>query len=288
MNGIQLKGVALHGASINGELNPQKLRLRGGELIAHSRRGITLGGEALEDATLVGIRSNNTTIQIRIDDVTPTADAEIYEYSVKYFDGLAWSNLCGENNGVPVRALALEGRWDESAGTATGGDHINDPNVFTFACKNAVTAKCVGMGYAPWRSITECNGAECQTISMRDMHQACTRMMRADYCGDGTPQTQNGTLINVWDNFGIQSRDVATPVNWTNEAEWSPKGATCIQQVRWSGAAETYIANHCPERLAAADVDCFSSDSTFFTSQGFEAPIGDRSLFRNQFTHDPH
>lgn len=278
-NGLQLNGAQFAGAFLPGSTVAQQLFLRGGQLFSSSLQNI-------EGAMLQATLSDGSSLRLQIADVTPTNDAEIYEYTVRYFNGSEWGNLCGESNGVPVPALALAGRWDESAGTATGGDHIEDPSLFTFACKNAVLAKCVLAGYAPWRSITECDGADCQTISMRDMHQACTRMMRADYCGDGTPHTQNGTLINIWDNFDIQTRDTDLPVNWTHEAEWSPNGAVCTRQVRWSGTAENYISRHCPERWASSSFDCFGQHSTFFTAPGYDTPIATRSLFRNQFTHD--
>lgn len=293
VNGISLQGPVLQGTKFNGVTlvggaEMQDLELRGGELMTTLERGRILGGEDLEGLMLEARISETDTVALHLDDVTPTTDFEIFEYTVSYWNGRAWSNLCGEQNGVPVRALALAGRWDESSGTETGGDYINDSEVFTFACKNAVLAKCVVMGYAPWRSVTECNGDHCQTIEMRDMHQACTRMMRADYCGDGTPHTQNGTTINVWDNVGMQTVDVNLPVQWTDEAEWTPNGATSIQQVRWSGTAETYIDAHCPERWSTQAAPGFATNSTFFTTYGFETPVEERNLLRNQFTHDAY
>lgn len=284
MNGHQIAKISLHGAIMNGAA--LSLSLRAGELVGLSASGDQLVGENLKNAMLDGWTASDAAVSVRIDDVVATADPEIYEYTIASWNGSAWVNPCGKKGGLPVRALALAGRWDESSGTATGGDHIDEPDVFTFACKTGATAKCVGLGYAPWRSVTECNGADCHTIAMRDMHQACTRMLRADYCGDGTAHTQNGTLVNVWDNFDIQAPDAELEVNWTDEAEWSPKGAACIQQVRWSGAAEAYVANHCPERWVSDVFDCFSSESSFYTNAGYSTPIAQRSLLRNQFTHD--
>jgi hypothetical protein len=286
-NGIAMNGVHLDGAVLEGVAGSQALELRGGEIVAFPGGGGMLGGEDLEGAMLAGALSNGGTLPIEIADVSATADPEIYEYTLIYWDGTAWGSLCGESDGAPVRALALEGTWDSSAGTPTGGDHVDEPGLFTFACKDAVIAKCVGMGYAPWRAVTECYDGECHVVSMRDMHQACTRMMRADYCGDGTPHTQDGTLVNVWDDFEIQAPDVVMPVAWHDEAEWSPNGALCIEQVRWSGTAEGYVDQHCSERWTSTSFECFEDDSTFFPKTGFATPIGGRSLIRNQFTHDP-
>jgi hypothetical protein len=59
-------------------------------------------------------------------------------------------------------------------------------------------------------------------------HQACTRLIRADYCGDGTPWTVNGRRINVYDHLGIQYDSE----KWIFEAEWDVNGARCLQAQR--------------------------------------------------------
>jgi hypothetical protein len=53
---------------------------------------------------------------------------------------------------------------------------------------------------------------------------ACVRLLRGDYCGDGTPSTVTGTTINLYDNVGIQSDAAA----WKIEGEWTPAGVRCI------------------------------------------------------------
>ena len=47
------------------------------------------------------------------------------------------------------------------------------------------------------------------------------RMIRADYCGDGTSWTVNGRTIDLYDGLGINVDTSA----WTFEAEWTPSGA---------------------------------------------------------------
>jgi hypothetical protein len=56
-------------------------------------------------------------------------------------------------------------------------------------------------------------------------------MVRADYCGDGTPHTVNGTPIDVYDGIGIQAPDT----NWLVDAEWGPDGALCVNSPRSAG-----------------------------------------------------
>ncbi len=289
LQGPVLQGINFNGVSFQGVTSAQSVVLVGGELVAVNSTGSQPVSGALIGATFSAALSNGSTLSVRIDDITPTAEADIFEYTVVYHDGTGYVNLCGYENGAPVKALALSGAWDMTSGTPTGGSHIDDPSMFTFACKNAVLAKCVIMGYAPWREMVECFRGSCSEVSMRHSHQACTRMMRADYCGDGMPHTQNGTTINVWDNLNLQTKDTQLPVTWTNEAEWGSSGALCIEQVRWQGQqAESYIDHHCSNRWNASNFDCFTNNSTFFSAVGLSMSYGSRSLIRNQFTHDPY
>ena len=48
--------------------------------------------------------------------------------------------------------------------------------------------------------------------------------MRADFCGDGTPYTVDGTTINLYDIAGIETDEAA----WPLEARWTGQGAACI------------------------------------------------------------
>jgi ADYC domain-containing protein len=47
----------------------------------------------------------------------------------------------------------------------------------------------VRFGYKPWR--------EAAGKPRWDYHQACVRMVRADYAGDGIGHTRDGTLIDL-------------------------------------------------------------------------------------------
>ena len=69
----------------------------------------------------------------------------------------------------------------------------------------------------------------CTTVSLADYHQACTRLARADYCGDGVPNTLNNTPIDVFDRLSsaIQTK-ASSGSEWKFEAEWGPNGAQCL------------------------------------------------------------
>jgi ADYC domain len=108
----------------------------------------------------------------------------------------------------------------------------------TFACTNSALAKCVRWGYKPWKSV--------HGQSLKNFHQACTRMVRADYCGTGVAHTKDGTPIDVYDRLGIQKR---VPQNgMTFEAAWSPTGAVAVSRTRFRKTM-TQIQQDCPERL---------------------------------------
>lgn len=108
-----------------------------------------------------------------------------------------------------------------------------------------------------------------QEVTLRQHHQACTRMIRADYCGDGRSHTNDGTLIDVWDGFGLQGRSA-----WPLESSWKAGGASCVNHVRWesidsvSGGSATvgeYIEQNCPSVRSGSDQAC-SSDPGFTAS----------------------
>ena len=88
---------------------------------------------------------------------------------------------------------------------------------------NAALGKCVIWGYRPWATATRCQDQSCSTVSLADYHQACTHLVRADYCGNGVPYTVNGTLIDIFDDLTppIQAR----AGSWGLEARWTPSGA---------------------------------------------------------------
>ncbi len=123
--------------------------------------------------------------------------------------------------------------------------------VFSSGCGLlSVLAKCVRWGYKPWKTV--------QGRSLRDFHQACTRMVRADYCGTGVAHTQEGTQIDVYDQLGIQKR--VNNSGMTFEAAWNPNGAVAINRTRFSKTL-AQIQQDCPERLRPfqSDIDRDSS-----------------------------
>jgi len=81
----------------------------------------------------------------------------------------------------------------------------------------------VRFGYAPWRRAPDGQ-------PLTNWFNACVRMMRGDYCGDGRPFTRDGTWVDIYDRIGIQKSD--EDASLTFEAAWGPGGAICVAKTR--------------------------------------------------------
>ncbi|MFO0655909.1 MAG: ADYC domain-containing protein [Polyangia bacterium] len=313
LNGLTLNGLTLNGLTLNGlTLNSSattaprlaSVNDRLVDLGKVSFSNITLGNQTLEDAAidgatlvaraedrtyrgsdLVGARLsgtllNGTSVPLRIDDVKTDADGTVL-YSVAVLSDNGPMPLCGTANGVPVPAVVVSGYWDKAA------SYVDEDDSFTFGCVNAAIGKCVRWGYKPWTTAQECRNNSCKTRKLSDWHRACVRLVRADYCGDGVSHTRNGTIINVYDQIGIQK---SSNPGWEVEAEWGADGASCIRHTRWLQAntiyGETdlaYIQRVCPSRLAANNGPRCSLDKTTYNTQfGFNRSSDERPLVRNE------
>jgi hypothetical protein len=248
LNGMRLNGMRLNGMRLNGmRLNGMRLngmRLNGtalaGTVVSVDGSGqeymFPVEGEDLVGAELIGELENGAPATLRIETVRRSdVDPDLYYYGVTVWDPEqeGWEPACGWDWNGNIEALPVPGVWDYSEGTATGGAHYDTPDKFTFGCADAAIGKCVEWGYKPWDSVQRCEtdrrgNQTCWLVPRADYHQSCTRLVRADYCGNGLSSTEDGTVINVYDDVGIEDRD--TSMSWAVEAEWGPDGATCIRR----------------------------------------------------------
>jgi len=259
-NGNDLNGNDLNGNDLNGTSAP------GTVTIWTSLEGVVLNGSTLDSATLsasvfsgtqsgtnlsgtdfIGaqfsaMRGDGTSVTLRLASIASQTPSR-WSYNFEYLeDDSQWYPICHNTDG-PLAAYPLEGTWNYQIGP-TGASHSNDPTKFTLACRTrGALAKCIDDGYEPWSSF---NGT-----SLADHHQACVRMIRADYCGTGESYTTNGRLVNLYDGLGVQT-DTET---FGFEAEWTPNGASCFTT----------------HRRGPADVPCFDPN--------LEAGCGDLAHF---------
>src|SRR5262249_50734974 len=142
-------------------------------------------------------------------------------------------------------------------------------------CTTGVIAKCYRWGYRPW--VTGYG-------NLVAMHWTCTRLARADYCGDGTTHTRDGTEINVWDNApspGPIQPHGQTPTAMVFEAGWDTGGAVCLSHARWLQGG-SLLALLCPTRLVAPGLGILGATVCDTTSQVL-GQAADASMFDESF-----
>jgi ADYC domain-containing protein len=180
-------------------------------------------GRVLRSPQLVGaVLTLRAGLRVRIEAVEEEKDRRggsvwLHSFAVQHTDG-TWTNLCqpgpdGRRAGFPV-----PGRARPDGTVAEAG-----PRVFEVTCTGGAQGKCVRFGYHPWE-----RGPDGR--SLRDLYNACIRMVRADYGGDGQGTTRDGTPIDTYDDWKIQTPDMIEGQDF--EAAWGPDGAVCVRHVR--------------------------------------------------------
>jgi hypothetical protein len=277
LNGLQLNGLQLNGLQLNG-LQLNGLQLNGLQLNGLQLNGSSIGGTALVNGELVLLEGEDLSggefsitahgfddqnqpgtvdFIIRINDIyldDDYSDIHYYDLSLSQAGSDTWNPLCVDANNNPLPAIPLRNYWNEETGA-----RIDDANVVTFACTSGVLAHCTQWGYRPWDESTQCDKWEkgkknCKTVSLTDYHQACTRMARADYCGDGTPWTVPGTPIDIYDHLSPQIESQET--KWPVEAEWNVNGAYCLDDIRQQAWKAQGLYPKCKKPLAKKLGDC--------------------------------
>jgi hypothetical protein len=230
LNGMRLNGMRLNGMRLNGVLlnmirqlasELSSLQFSSGSLLtaydttlAQNKTGAQLAGMVFDigvDPLATGTDQNK---KVKIKSVVQSSvQSDVYFYEVENEIATnTYETVCVDGSGNPVAAIAVKNSWDPTTGARSGFT-----DAITWACRGAAIAKGIEWGYRPWVS-----------TAMEDAHQAAVRMIRADYCGDGTTHTTNGNAIDVADKWNIQVSDTT----WDVEAKWGPDGAVCLNTPR--------------------------------------------------------
>jgi hypothetical protein len=149
----------------------------------------------------------------------PTGEVMLYTLSEPDPITGEWRNACNPDPDGRRLGFPLAGAF------APDGRYINVPGRILITCTGGAEGKCIRFGYKPWRTLSD-------GTSLEPYYQACVRLVRADYGGDGVGSTRNGTPIDLFDQIGIQ-RDEPAP-NMTLEAAFGPDGAVCVVRTRLS------------------------------------------------------
>lgn len=225
------------------EAGVKALRLEGGRLVASPSPVAGTAARDVVGTVLQGTASDGKPVEVAICGAEPSPeDPGMVFYRIEAWNAVAqeWENPCVAEGREPnPRALAVSGVWDAS------GAHQDAPGKLTFACQNGAIAKCILWGYKPWASR--------DGQSLADLHQACTRMARADYCGNGRSHTYENTTIDMYDRLGMLQRETEASGEWdparaSFEAAWAPDGATCVARTR-DGREVATILQECPNRF---------------------------------------
>ena len=200
--------------------------------------GTVLPQERLPGTVLAIGDGSGAQRRVRIDSVEtdprdPAGEVVLYGLSQQAPDG-GWSDLCQPDPDGRRLGFPLQGAFTPD------GRHVAAPGRFLVTCTGGAEGKCVRFGYKPWGHTPD--------GSLEPYYQACVRMVRADYCGDGVGHTRNGTPIDLFDRIGVQADEPADGM--TLEAAFGPDGAACVRHTRLPDVlGMRALAARCP-RLA--------------------------------------
>jgi len=256
----------------------EKLRLSGGE-----KKHVRLDGgrlsvpglpaQGLVGAVLEGTSSEAEPVEVAICGAEPSAEDERmvwYHVQIWNAESATWENPCvATSRMLNPRALAVAGVWNES------GARQELPGRFTFACENGAIAKCANWGYRPWASK--------DGRPLTELHQACTRMARADYCGDGRSHTHQNTFIDMYDSLEVLTPATQAVAGWdptkaSFEAAWGPDGAQCVARTRDGRKLESVLAS-CPGRFEPVAEELGQGDRCTHRRKGADSKA---ALLRNR------
>lgn len=243
MRGFRFAGATRNGAALS------NFRLEKGELVAE-QGSVTLRNTALVNTHLFAEAENkaahtSAVIEYRIAAIIPedaiydpknTGNTFLYTLEQNVDNTGNWQPACSADHEGRNATIPLADIWDDN------GNRNSSAPLFTLACTNSSIGECYRWGYRPWVP---------GPGNLKIAHWACTRVSRADYCGDGKTHTIDGTMINIFDSLpgGPIQAHGTTPPGMTFEAAWDQTGALCLSHTRWATNTGSVIALECPNKL---------------------------------------
>ena len=137
LNGISFNGnvlddktlvsVSLNDVMIDGNY-AEEVELEISKFSGTDSRGRHVNFNKFQGAEFIADLHDGTVLLIKIDDMYKGEEKsikDIHFYEVSYQTNEGWQPLCGQDDdGNPIPAIPLNGRWDYSEGTETGGSKI--------------------------------------------------------------------------------------------------------------------------------------------------------------------
>lgn len=248
-NTSELNGKSLQELDLGGQANDDGVRLvefitplgllgyeleaDGDELVARGGLlgGTTLRGPALIGSILVFDLGDGVELPVTITDYEDvpswaTGSPAVAAYGLSYADlgePLLEQSICKGTLVDPLQAavVILAGeRYDQASKTVIP----NQGDWITLGCAGSATAKMALLGYGPNGDL----GGQGAPASVAQ-RQATLKMITADYCGDGTSYTVDGTPL-AWENVDGSVMPSSTP--GASEAIWTDQGALCLDTPR--------------------------------------------------------
>lgn len=248
-NSAEVNGRAIRELNLDGEANADGVRIVGfvapagllgdyaltvedDELVARAGEK-ALRGAALIGATIVVSSPGLLKLPVPIKvagyaEQTAWADgaAKVPSYALVYPDVDALLGLRDVCNGellgpLTGTAVVLGGETYDLASKTVNPDQ---DRWLTIACAGSAAAKLRLMNYGP-QSDFDGEGHPA-TPAQR---QATLKMLTADYCGDGTSYTANGTPL-AWEN--AEGTVQTSTKHGALEGVWGPAGALCLEATR--------------------------------------------------------
>ena len=242
-----------HGADLSDRI--AGVQVEGTMLRVRLESGRVLSGSDLVGATLSLAQAGEEAplkVFVELVEVDPfDRDHEtlLYHFLEVESDVRQARELCEPDGRGERWAFPLRGQWD-----AEGGRISNEG--FTLTCADGAQGKCVRFGYKPWKTLP--NG-----LRLEPYHQACVRLVRADYCG-GHGTTRDGMLIDIYDAIGINApAPNPAAVGLRFEAAWTTTGAVCVAHTRVpENMSLDELSRECP-RLAGriGELACSEANS---------------------------
>jgi hypothetical protein len=204
-----------------GQAQARSVEVEGAQFRLVGANGAPVPQEALPGTILALGDGSGRRRAIRVDAVEsdardPAGEIMLYALSEQDPSG-AWRNICLPDREGRRLGFPLAGRF-----TADGRYELA-PGKLLITCTGGAEGKCVRFGYKPWRHAPD-------GTPLLPYYQACVRLVRADYAGDGRGTTRNGQPIDIYDSLGLQ--EPANDAAYEFEAGFGPLGAVCVRHVR--------------------------------------------------------